>query len=521
MLARGEVEYHVRATAGPESEFSFGPPTAEKRASFSSLPKGGDGHTLRQLVLDELYGWIDDSATFTTAYGSSWTDDVRESMSRHPEVEVANVALNPDTVSMALVPYAIDEANFGLLRLECSGRGWFSSETIEAYEAVAETIGLAISQRRGQAALRERVKELSCLYGLARAIESAGQDVNLALDQITSLLPPAWQYPEVAISRIVFDGCVHGAAESVPTEVLQSADILVEGIVRGRVEVGYIQTVKNALSGPFLEEEAHLIHAVAREVGDYIERCEAAAGSRQLEEQLHHADRLATLGKLVAGVAHEINEPLSSILGFAQLAHKGSDVDSARQDLGRIIGSCLQAREIVNKLKLFARQTPIDKSWISIDEIVAESLTFVRGRCASQGIEVEHVTVDEAHMVQADPVQLKQVLVNLAVNAVQSMPDGGRLIVTTRAMEDTVTVEVSDTGIGMTEEVAQRVFNPFFTTKDVGEGTGLGLSVVHGIIDAHGGEVLVESVLHEGSKFTVRLPVQETAHGEGREHAQT
>ncbi len=522
LLARGEVEYHWRATVRPEHEFSFGPPTAEKLATFSSLSTGGDGHTIRQLVLDELCGAIDSSAPCFTDYGSFWTSDIRETVSRNSDGKAAAVSPNAATISMALIPFAIDEANFGLLRLECAEQGVFSHERIDSYEAVAETIGLAIAQRRGQAALRERVKELSCLYGLTRVIETAAEDVGLALDQIASLLPPAWQYPEIAVSRIVFDDGVHGTADSVPVVALQSADIMVDGVCRGTVEVGYVEAVARALKGPFLEEEEHLIQAVAREVGDYITRCEAAAESGRLGEQLHHADRLATIGQLVAGVAHEINEPLSSILGFAQLAEKGSDVtDSTKQDLGRIIASCLQAREIVNELKLFARQTPIDKSWISVDETVAEAISFVHGRCVSQAIEVAHVTAGEAHMVQADPVQLKQVLVNLVVNAVQSMPDGGRLIVTTRATEDAVIIEVSDTGTGMTEEVARRVFNPFFTTQDVGEGTGLGLSVVHGIVDAHGGEIDVESVLHEGSKFTVRLPVQESANGVGRDHAPT
>ncbi len=522
IVALGEVEYHLLATARPEPEFSFGPLTAEKRAGVSGLPKGGDGHTLRQLVLEELCGAIDSSASCFTAYGSFWTSDIRQTVNRYPEVEAASVAINPDTISMALVPFAIDEANFGVLRLECAARGLFSHEKIEAFEAVAETIGLAIAQRRGQAALRERVKELSCLYGIAMAIESAGEDVDLGLDQILSLLPPAWQYPEIAVSRIVFDECVHGAPNSIPVLALQSANIIVDGVHRGTVEVGYVEAVKHALTGPFLEEEEHLIQAVAREVGDYVARCEVAAESGRLEEQLHHADRLATIGQLVAGVAHEINEPLSSILGFAQLAQKDSDVtDSTKQDLGRIIASCLQAREVVNQLKLFARQTPIEKNWMSVDEIVAEAISFVHGRCVSQGVEVTHMTAGDAHMVEADPVRLKQVLVNLAVNAIQAMPDGGRLIVTTRATEGAAIIEVSDTGTGMSEEVRRRVFNPFFTTKDVGEGTGLGLSVVQGIVDAHGGEIDVESVLHKGSTFTVRLPVQEPANGVGRDHAQT
>ncbi|UCC48640.1 MAG: GHKL domain-containing protein, partial [Gemmatimonadota bacterium] len=110
--------------------------------------------------------------------------------------------------------------------------------------------------------------------------------------------------------------------------------------------------------------------------------------------------------------------------------------------------------------------------------------------------------------LQADPVQLKQVVVNLAVNAVQAMPGGGTLTVVVRSDESSVVIEVQDTGIGMTKEVMGQIFNPFFTTKDVGEGTGLGLCVVHGIVASHGGTIDVESEVGEGSKFTVRLPYQ-------------
>ncbi|UCD23777.1 MAG: hypothetical protein JSW51_12185, partial [Gemmatimonadota bacterium] len=293
--ACGEVEYHLQATAKPEAAFSFGPPTDEERCDFIRPTRPGDGHPLQRLVLDALGGTIDLSEPCFTSYGSFWTSDIRRLVGGRSESDAERVTRSPNTISMALIPFAIDEANFGLLRLECSVKGSFSHDTIEAYEAVAETIGLAIAQRRGQAALHERVKELSCLYGIARAIENAGQNMILALDQIVSLLPPAWQYPEIAVSRIIFDDRLHGAAKSVPTVALQSADIVVGGVARGRVEVGYVETVKYALSGPFLQEEEHLIQAVAREIGDYVVRCETATASRRLEEQLHHADRLATI----------------------------------------------------------------------------------------------------------------------------------------------------------------------------------------------------------------------------------
>jgi len=413
---------------------------------------------------------------------------------------------------MALIPFVIDEVNIGLLRLECEKAGSFTLHKIESYEAVVETIGLAIAQRRSQAALRERVKELSCLYEIARVIETGAADLQMALDSIISLLPPAWQYPDIAVSRIIFDGRTYGSERFDRVVARQTAEIWVDGIQRGVVEVGYTEEIPHAIGGPFLPEEDHLIRAVAREIGEYVQRRHALVERERLERQLQHADRLATIGKLVAGVAHEINEPLGSILGFAQLAQKSEDVPvSTVQDLNKIIASCLQAREIVNKLKLFARQTPIARRWVSVRDVVAEALSFVHGRCTNQGIEVVQQSEGNAENVDADPVQLKQVVINLAVNAIQAMPNGGTLTVSTRAGDDAVFIDVTDTGSGMTDDVIDQLFNPFFTTKDVGEGTGLGLSVVHGIVQAHGGEINVGSVVGEGSTFTVRLPVSEAA----------
>jgi signal transduction histidine kinase len=246
---------------------------------------------------------------------------------------------------------------------------------------------------------------------------------------------------------------------------------------------------------------------VARAIGQFVDRHEAERQQLQLQEQLRHADRLATVGQLTAGIAHEINEPLSSILGFAQLARKDRDLaDSTANDLSKIVAASLQAREIVNKLKVFARQAPIQKAWVSVADVVDDALTLVESRCLHQGVELVRRVVSELREVYLDPGQLKQVVVNLAVNALQAMPDGGTLTVVMGRDDSCTIIEVQDTGIGMSDEVVGQIFNPFFTTKDVGEGTGLGLCVVQGIVTAHGGTINVESDEGKGTNFTIRLP---------------
>ncbi len=362
----GHIAYRLRAVRQPQQQFIFEPssPDALENRAPASEDTGLAG--FHRLAQDELRGTVDLSAPCFTPHGSFWTSDVHDTMTRYAAGKGARLEANSDIRSFSLIPFAVDERNIGLLRLESAQQGAFTSDLIESYEAVVETIGLSIAERRAQAALRERVKELSCLYSIARVAEGDLR-VGEALDRIAALLPPAWQFPEIAVARIVLDGTAHETADVEATRSQQVAKIVVNGEYRGEVAVGYVDEVRHAINGPFLKEEESLIEAVARDVGDFVEKRETAKERSRMEAQLRHADRLATIGQLAAGVAHEINEPLGGILGFAQLALKGGNVtESTAADLNKIIASSLHAREIVNQLKLFARQAPIQKSRTSV-----------------------------------------------------------------------------------------------------------------------------------------------------------
>jgi signal transduction histidine kinase len=237
-----------------------------------------------------------------------------------------------------------------------------------------------------------------------------------------------------------------------------------------------------------------------------------------LQQQLRHADRLATIGQLAAGVAHELNEPLGNILGFAQLAKKASGLpEQTHTDLDKIISASLYAREVIRKLMLFARQAPSRKFPVSLNRVVEDSLALLESRLVKGGVEVVKHLHDGLPLVNADPAQLGQILINLAVNASQAMLQGGVLTISTAAEADSVSLIVEDTGEGMNPEVVQQIFIPFFTTKDVNQGTGLGLAVVHGIVTAHGGSIQVESELGKGSRFRVHLPVAESNSSEEKQ----
>ncbi len=351
------------------------------------------------------------------------------------------------------------------------------------------------------------MKELRCLYAVSQIIVEPDLARPDRIRRIVTELPRAWRFPDRAVARITLDGERLESPGYERARTTQREDLVVEGIRRGSVEVGYTSTSPADGEAPFLREESDLLENVARQVALFITRQEGAARRAVLEDQLRHADRLATIGQLAAGVAHEMNEPLSSVLGFAQLALKASGTpQSVADDLREIVAASLRAREIVKKLLLFARQTPPKKVTLNLNEMVEEALFLLEAGCEKQGIRLMRHLATDLPTVEADAVQMRQVLVNLTVNAMQAIAAEGTVTVETRTEAQHVVLSVTDSGHGMSPEIMSKVFNPFFTTKDPGEGTGLGLSVVHGIVTAHGGTIDAESRKGEGSRFIVRLP---------------
>ena len=375
-------------------------------------------------------------------------------------------------------------------------------------ERIAILLGVTLAHHRTEAALVERVKELTCLHGVARAVGQYGVEVPAILQEVLALLPPAWQYPPATRARILLDGRAYVTPGFDLTMARQSADIVVRGHARGRLEVGYVDARPPADEGPFLAEERALINSVAQELGLLVGRRTIEEERARLEEQLRHADRLATIGQLSAGVAHELNEPLAAILGFAQLCRKHESLPPpAAADLDKIIGATLHARETVKKLMHFARPRPPVREQVNLKWVVQEGIPLLESRARKAGIEVRQRIAAELPEILADPNQIYQVMVNLVVNAIQAMPTGGLLSLEAYTEGGCVVLAVEDQGVGMTAEVLQHIFDPFFTTKDVEEGTGLGLPVVHGIVISHGGTIRVRSEPGKGSRFEVHLPI--------------
>ena len=366
--------------------------------------------------------------------------------------------------------------------------------------------------------LIERNKELSCLYGISQVVESSLASFNEKLETIVALIPRAFRYSETATARISFAGqsfCTPGFEK---TGDKLSQPITLVGKRRGIVEVVYSGNgaPRRDPAPLFLDEEKRLLKAVARQLALIFEKNEADAIRKDLEAQIRHADRLATIGQLAAGIAHELNNPLGDILGFAQLAAKHPDMpEAAHADIKRIVKCCLYAREIIKKVLLFSHQMPPRKANVNLNNLIEEWMDVIDVHCQKKSIEIRLALDRRLPEITGDPFQLNQVLVNLVNNAVDAMPAGGLLTITTRAQKGRVYLEVRDTGIGMTGEILKQIFTPFFTTKDVDRGTGLGLSVAYGIVETHGGSIKADSREGEGSVFEVTLPATHPMRGNG------
>jgi two-component system, NtrC family, sensor kinase len=425
------------------------------------------------------------------------------------QFQICNLSSKATYRSVLLVPLSLDHQLMGLLQLKSTRANGFTRAKALRYQELGNSLGIALAHRHAQIDLRERVKELSCLYDIARLGADPGISLEHMLQSVAELLPSAWLYPEIAFGRIVLDGHVYASSNFKEGRQRQVSEIIVGEKLRGTVEVNYTEEKPELDEGPFLKEERNLMDTVAHELATLIKRKEAEEDRIRLQEQLRHADRLATIGQLAAGGAHELNEPLGNILGFAQLARKTPGLpQQAEEDLEKIQNASLNAREVIRKMLSFARPVRPHKQNVSLNQVIEDGLYFFESRCAKEGIQLLRFLSPELPGILADPVQLNQVIVNLVINALQAMPRGGRLTIQTHAEGADVFLTIEDTGSGMSEEVLKQIFTPFFTTKEVGLGTGLGLPVVHEIITSHGGTIHVDTQIGSGTRFEIRLPIE-------------
>ncbi|HLC40084.1 MAG TPA: ATP-binding protein [Methylomirabilota bacterium] len=301
-------------------------------------------------------------------------------------------------------------------------------------------------------------------------------------------------------------------ADLVPTALQQEVDTLLQRALRGEsvnaVELAWpkpqeTRTIMLTLH-PFHDENGRILGVVGTlpDLTDDI----------RMRNELSRSEKLAAMGELIAGVAHEMNNPLTSVLGYASLLLRNATDPKVREPLETITKEAERTSRIVKNLLLYARQHQPERRATHVNELLDE---VIRERAES--LAASHITVDRVYdpsidRVYVDPFQLQQVLLNLITNAEQAIADtrrDGRLTFRTRVDRSAgqVVIQVEDNGSGIPAQHLSRVFDPFFTTKEVGTGTGLGLSICYGIVKEHGGTISAYNTPHGGAVFTITLPV--------------
>jgi two-component system NtrC family sensor kinase len=282
-------------------------------------------------------------------------------------------------------------------------------------------------------------------------------------------------------------------------------DALVNNTSRVRDEMGDLSDAFNQMTASLKSARME-----REEWGKNLEAkvFERTSEIKKMQTQLLRSEKLVSLGRLVAGITHEINNPLTGILMYANLIHGNPKLDlSLKNDADVIINEAKRCAKIVTGLLNFSREAIPQKKPTSLNQVMEGALVLIVRQSSFHNIDIVRDYQPDLPLIPLDENQIEQVFINMLLNANQSMPGGGTIVIETYTeKEDYACLKITDTGTGITEENMGKIFDPFFTTKS-DKGTGLGLSVSYGIIERHGGKIEVQSKVNEGTTFVIKLPL--------------
>jgi two-component system cell cycle sensor histidine kinase/response regulator CckA len=396
--------------------------------------------------------------------------------------------------SIATVPIYVDGVWWGFIGFDdCAGERQWSAAELDALRAAASLVSAAIGRERSEVTLREHEQKLRAIFDTTLDAIFITDDERRYVD----VNPAACEL--IGVSKRDLIG--RYVDEFLPPERLEHvretwADYIQGGPVQEEWETVHRDgtvIISEASARPNFLPGLHMAF-----LRDITER-------KRLEAELLSAQKLESLGRLAGGVAHDFNNLLTGIIGYASLLLERANGDGElRRDLNEIVRAADRAAELTKQLLAFGRRQVLKPRPLDLNSALDDVGTLL-GRLLGEGVELVIDRGESLGTVRADPGQIEQVIVNLAVNARHAMPSGGRLTIETRnAGDDAVELVFTDTGIGMDEDTLAQIFEPFFTTRE--QGVGLGLASVHGIVHQSGGEVSVVSAPGEGATFTVRLP---------------
>ncbi|WP_133548690.1 sensor histidine kinase [Salegentibacter sp. 24] len=353
--------------------------------------------------------------------------------------------------------------------------------------------------------LQERIKELSCLYQVSSAIREFNGSYEATLNSVTQILKNAWRFPELASVEIKCE-TYHLSSNLIPLESYSQISV----IEISEKEMGFIKVhypASDLSKAHFLVEEQRLLDKVADEIALFFERQNIKMQEELLKQTAQRNDRLSILGEITAGIAHELNTPLGNILGFAEFIEEKTKELQTKRDAKKILNSAIYSREVVKKLMFFSCDMPQDFKKIEIKPVITQALSLLKPNFKKAHIRFKLHIEDPALKAQVDPIQLTQVFFNLVINAIYYSPENSQIVIDIHNNENFYSIEIADEGKGIAPELKNRIFEPFYTTKPLGEGSGLGLSVVHGIIKSHRGEISIADNHPKGTIFKIKLPL--------------
>lgn len=353
--------------------------------------------------------------------------------------------------------------------------------------------------------LKERIKELECLYEISTIINQSTDDVKSVFEAIASSLKKAWRFPYDAIVELKVDD-YQVLTDKLPQEtVFRYAKILIYKKELGYVKVHYPSPQFSQKH--FLQEELILLFTIANDINAFYEKHLNREREVIVKKNAERVERLSILGEITAGIAHELNTPLGNILGFSELISQKKLDHETEQDLKKIISAAVYSREIVKKLMFFSCEMPQSMEVFEVKPILTQVISFLEPKFKKQEVNVRLDFANATLKARLDNVQFTQVLFNLLLNSLYVSPQGSSITISVTNDDFLFYIEIVDAGPGVPDEIKSNIFEPFFTTKPLGEGTGLGLSVVHGIIKSHKGDITISDNKPTGAIFKITLPL--------------
>ncbi len=354
--------------------------------------------------------------------------------------------------------------------------------------------------------LKERIKELHCLYEVSSIIINCDyKNIQHCLHKITICLKNSLLYNNQAYIEIKTKD-ITVVSDTLPKNIVSiTSPIYVFNKKEGELKAGYDSKLFE--ESDFLQEEIPLLTKVGLEIGGILERKRNKENEALLERKVQRVDRISILGEISAGIAHELNTPLANILGFAELLKSKVKTDSQEfNDIVKIINSAIFSREVVKKLMFFACEMPQQMAIVNINEVIADAITLLKPTFKKSDINYTLNFSNPKIEFKLDSIQLTQVVFNLILNAIYFSQLGGNIHIEVSKGKTGLSISIFDEGTGIKSSISKKIFNPFYTTKPVGDGAGLGLSVVHGIIKSHKGTIIHKPNKPKGTIFIVNLP---------------